>query len=182
MTTIQYICPTGSQSYFKDTRLILNIIYVWKLNHTVLELDFRAVKFLFFPRRDLNPHHCYTAAPFAIYIYIDSSFLVTFKTFSFSWFGKEMRSIFNIYVLYNKVLQYSKWTVWGRRGHDRMVVGFIYAIGAYHHWRCEFEPCSCKVCSIQHSVIKLVSGFLRVLRFPPPIKLTCRKSLTNFIT
>jgi hypothetical protein len=27
------------------------------LNQTVLELDFRAVKFLFFPRRDLNPHH-----------------------------------------------------------------------------------------------------------------------------
>ena len=26
-----------------DTRLILNIIYVWKLNQTVLELDFRAV-------------------------------------------------------------------------------------------------------------------------------------------
>ena len=23
------------------------------------------VKFLFFPRRDLNPPHCYTAAPFA---------------------------------------------------------------------------------------------------------------------
>jgi hypothetical protein len=40
-------------------------IYVWKLNQTVLELDFRAVKFLFFRRRDLNPHHCYTAAPFA---------------------------------------------------------------------------------------------------------------------
>jgi hypothetical protein len=32
-------------------------IYVCKLNQTVLELDFRAVKFLFFPRRDLNPHH-----------------------------------------------------------------------------------------------------------------------------
>ena len=32
-------------------------IYVWKLNQTVLELYFRAVKFLFFPRRDLNPHH-----------------------------------------------------------------------------------------------------------------------------
>jgi hypothetical protein len=30
----------------------------------VLELDFRAVKFLFFPRRDLNPRHWYTAAPF----------------------------------------------------------------------------------------------------------------------
>ena len=33
-------------------------------------LDFRAVKFLFFLRQDLNPHHCYTAAPFALYIYI----------------------------------------------------------------------------------------------------------------
>ena len=31
-------------------------IYVWKLNQTVLELDFRTVKFLFFPRRDLNQH------------------------------------------------------------------------------------------------------------------------------
>jgi hypothetical protein len=40
-------------------------IHVWKLNQTVLELDFRAVKFLFFPRQDLNPHHWYTAAPFA---------------------------------------------------------------------------------------------------------------------
>jgi hypothetical protein len=39
-----------------DTRLIQNIIYVWKLNQTVLELDFWAVKFLFFPRRDLNSH------------------------------------------------------------------------------------------------------------------------------
>ena len=28
-------------------------IYVCKLNQTVLELDFRAVKCLFFPRRDL---------------------------------------------------------------------------------------------------------------------------------
>ena len=44
-------------------------IYVWKLNQTVLELDFRAVKFLFFPRRDLNPHHWYTAAPF-VYPYV----------------------------------------------------------------------------------------------------------------
>ena len=30
----------------------------------------------------------------------------------------------------------------GRRGRDRMVVGFAttYAISAYHHQRCEFEP------------------------------------------
>jgi uncharacterized membrane protein len=29
-----------------------------------------------------------------------------------------------------------------RRGRDRMVVGFTttYAISAYHHWSCEFEP------------------------------------------
>jgi len=29
----------------------------------------------------------------------------------------------------------------GRRGRDRMVVGFTttYAIGAYHHWCCWFE-------------------------------------------
>ena len=32
--------------------IYIYIIYVWKLNQTVLELDFRAVKFLFFPRRD----------------------------------------------------------------------------------------------------------------------------------
>jgi hypothetical protein len=40
-------------------------IYVWKLNQTVLELDFWADNFLFFPRRDLNSHHWYTAAPIA---------------------------------------------------------------------------------------------------------------------
>jgi hypothetical protein len=48
-------CATHTHTY----------IYVWKFNHTVLELDFRAVKCVFFPRRDLNPHHWYTAAPFA---------------------------------------------------------------------------------------------------------------------
>jgi hypothetical protein len=43
--------PLDLKVTLKDTRLILNITYVWKLNQTVLELDFRAVKFLFFPRR-----------------------------------------------------------------------------------------------------------------------------------
>ena len=42
-------------------RLLYIYIYVWKLNQTVLEFDFWAVKFLFFPRRDLNSHHWYTA-------------------------------------------------------------------------------------------------------------------------
>ena len=58
-----------------------------------------------------------------------------------------------------------------------MVVGFAttYAIGACHHW-CEFESRSGR--GVQHYVIKFVSDlrqvgdFLRVIRFPPPIKLT----------
>ena len=61
-----------------------------------------------------------------------------------------------------------------------MVVGFIttYAISAYHHKRSEFESRSSEMYLIQHYVIKFVSdlqqvgGFLCVLRFPPPIKLT----------
>jgi len=66
----------------------------------------------------------------------------------------------------------------GRRGRDRMVVRFTttYAISVYHHWFCEFESRSWR--GIQHYVIKFVSdlrqfgGLLRVLWFPPPIKLT----------
>ena len=66
-----------------------------------------------------------------------------------------------------------------RRGRDRMAVGFtttFYAVSAYHHWCCEFESRSGR--GVQHYVIKFVSdlrqvgGFLQVLRFPPPIKLT----------
>jgi hypothetical protein len=68
----------------------------------------------------------------------------------------------------------------GRRDHvDRMVVGSLatYAISAYHHQCCEFQSRSGEVYSIQHYVIKFVSdlrqvaGFLRVLPFPPTIKL-----------
>jgi hypothetical protein len=66
----------------------------------------------------------------------------------------------------------------GRGGRDRIVVGYTttYAISAYHYWCCEFESRSGR--GVQHYVIKFVSdlqqvgGFLRVLRFPPPIKLT----------
>ena len=63
-------------------------------------------------------------------------------------------------------------------GHNRLVVGFTttYVINAYYHKGCEFESrtwrgvfnttlCD-KVCQW------LISGFLLVLRFPPPIKLT----------
>ena len=66
----------------------------------------------------------------------------------------------------------------GRRGRDRMVVGFTttFAISAYHHWCYEFESRSGR--GVQHYVIKFVSdlrqvgGFLWVLRFPSLIKLT----------
>jgi len=59
-----------------------------------------------------------------------------------------------------------------------MVVGFTttYAISAYHYWCCKFEFISGR--AVQHYVIKFVSdlrqvgGFLRILRFPPPRKLT----------
>jgi len=72
------------------------------------------------------------------------------------------------------------------RCRDRMVVGFTTTYGisayhhwcsvAYHHWCCEFESRS--MWGVQHYLIKFVSdllqvgGFLRVLQFPPPIKLT----------
>jgi hypothetical protein len=68
----------------------------------------------------------------------------------------------------------------GHRDQDRMVVGFktTYTTSVYHHLRHEFESCSGEVYSMQHYVIKFVSdlrqvsGFLRVLWFHPPIKLT----------
>ena len=56
------------------------------------------------------------------------------------------------------------------------IYNHIYAISAYHHWCCEFESRS--GWGVVHYVIKFVSdlrqvsGFLRILRFPPPIKLT----------
>jgi hypothetical protein len=66
----------------------------------------------------------------------------------------------------------------GRRGRDRMVFWFTTtcAISAYHHLRSELEPRSGEAYSKQHYVIKFgsdlrqVGGFLRVVRFPPPIK------------
>jgi hypothetical protein len=59
-----------------------------------------------------------------------------------------------------------------------MVVGFTttYSISVYRHWCCEFESWSGR--GVQHYVITIVSdlrqvgGFLWVLWFPPPIKLT----------
>jgi hypothetical protein len=63
---------------------------------------------------------------------------------------------------------------------DRMVVGFTTtcAISAITTYVVGSNPAHSEVYSIQHYVIKFISnlrqvgGFLRVLRFPPPIKLT----------
>jgi len=65
----------------------------------------------------------------------------------------------------------------GPSWRDRTVVGFTTtcAISAYHHW-CEFKSRSGR--GVQDYMIKFVSdlrqvgGFLWILQFPPPIKLT----------
>jgi hypothetical protein len=65
-----------------------------------------------------------------------------------------------------------------RCGPGGIVVGFTttYAISVYHHGYCEFKSRSGR--GVQHYVIKFfsdlrqVGGFLGVLRFHPPMKLT----------
>ena len=67
-----------------------------------------------------------------------------------------------------------------------MLVRFTttYAISAFHHWCCKFEPRSGR--GVQHYGIKFVSDlrqidvFLWVLLFPPPIKLTARIRFYDF--
>ena len=64
--------------------------------------------------------------------------------------------------------------------HYRMVLGFTAtcAISAYHHQSCGFESCSWRhvldttLCDKFVNVLRQDGGFLQVLRFPPPIKLT----------
>jgi hypothetical protein len=69
---------------------------------------------------------------------------------------------------------------WGSRGSDCIVVGFQLSVQLMPITTnvVSSNPVHYKVYSIQHNVIKLVSdlqqvdGFLRVLQFPPPIKMT----------
>ena len=58
-------------------------------------------------------------------------------------------------------------------GRDRNVAGFSTTceISAFHHLVVGLNPVHGEVYLIQHYVIKFVNGFVRVLRFPPPIKL-----------
>ena len=82
------------------------------------------------------------------------------------------------YIIDNTSLVLNALFIGGRRGRDRMVVGVTTSntISGYHHWCCEFESPSAR--GVKHYVIKIVNilpqvpSFLRVLRFPPPIKLT----------
>ena len=67
----------------------------------------------------------------------------------------------------------------GRRGRDRKVVGLTTTcvINAYHHYCCEFESHSWQgVLDTAVCDRKFVSDLRRILRFPPPIKLTARYS------
>jgi hypothetical protein len=74
-----------------DTRLIQNIIYVWKLNQTVLELDFWAVKFLFFLRRDLNLHiYMKVGILFSLDIIL---FSVVYVCSTIKWRKKERKKV-----------------------------------------------------------------------------------------
>ena len=88
----------------------------------------------------------------------------------------------NIQKYLTKVLYGTEWIIWSLtpkyRGRDRMVIGFTstYAIIAYHHCCCELESRPGR--GLHHHVIKFVSdlqqvgGFLRIIWFPPLIKLT----------
>jgi hypothetical protein len=68
----------------------------------------------------------------------------------------------------------------GGRGHGRMVVGLrtTCAINAYHHKSCEFKSRSWRGVLDTTLLDKVCQGlatgqwFFRVLRLPPPIKLT----------
>ena len=106
---------------------------------------------------------------------IPSFFIIAVKAVDFNLNRKTLRLVINIkdYSMKVEIPQ-----IRGYRGRDRLVVGFTttgswiyntYAISAYHHLSCEFESRSGR--GVQHYVIKFVS-FLRVLRFPPLIKLT----------
>ena len=68
------------------------------------------------------------------------------------------------------------WLACGHRVHDRMVVGLQIQLPVQSvpiiTKVVNSNPFHGEVCSIRHNVINFVGGFLLVLRFPPPLKLT----------
>jgi hypothetical protein len=80
----------------------------------VLELDFRDVKYLFFPRRDLNSHHWYWKVRFAICIASVAIQVFTKLLFSFSDVLKAINCTFqevnNIFCLiYIYIYSHPSW-------------------------------------------------------------------------
>jgi hypothetical protein len=74
----------------------------------LLELDFWADKCLFFPQQDLNPHHWYTAEPFAK-----------------SVFYQELSQHHYAILTYNEASKWSQWYLngeWFRAGNNRKSV------------------------------------------------------------
>jgi hypothetical protein len=64
-------------------------------------------------------------------------------------------------------------TLYCRHSCDLMVVGLTTtcAISSYHHYSSEFEPRSWRG-ALNTTLCDKVGNFLRILWFPPPIKLT----------
>ena len=102
---------------------------------------------------------------------LNKTWLISLKTWQtcFIWKRSHIFCLFTIIKL----------TTWKGRSwpwlYGSLIYNYQYAISAYHHWCCAFESRSGR--GVQHYMIKFVSdmrqagGFLRVLRFPPPIKL-----------
>ena len=94
-----------------------------------------------------------------------------------------INSVWEIFLFLYKRKLFERIMAWKVRcGHDRMVIILDLQLPVQsvpnHHLCCEFKSCSGEVYLIQHYMIKFVrdlrhvGGLLRLLRFPPPIKLT----------
>ena len=74
-------------------------------------------------------------------------------------------------------------SIWGLRGRDRKVVGFILPVQSVPIFTCEFDSHSDKVYSIQYYVIKFVSDLLQFggLLRSTPVSST-NKTDRNYLT
>ena len=89
-----------------------------------------------------------------VFLYLDLCISVMSNSLSCSFTSISLLNTCNIYLRIRSTR--------GRRGHDRMVVGFTTtcAIGIYHHWCCELDSRS--GLGAQHYVIKFVSDLWQV--------------------
>jgi hypothetical protein len=129
-------------------------------------------------------YHCLSISPSSFALSVSSIYvfwlplwyLQTLFSYSLIWKPLQLmawRSLFNSRHIFSRFIR-------GRCGRDRMVVGFPTAVQSMHITTkvVSLNPIHGEGYSILHYVIKYVSdlwqivGFLWVLRFPPPIKLT----------